>query len=65
MIQYFDRTALSTAYFEVVVDGAPLIPGIDIFIAEADIETVFKKIDITVLGEKVELSVSTSGMVKK
>ncbi len=40
------------------MDGAPLVPGINTFIAEADMESVLKKIDISVLGETVELTVS-------
>ena len=51
---------VTMAYFEVKADIVPLVPGINTFIAEDQIESVFSNIEITIKGETKTLQVKKS-----
>ena len=51
---------VTMAYFEVKADNVPLVPGINTFIAEDQIESVFSNIEITIKGETKTLQVKNS-----
>ena len=49
---------MTLVYFEVTADGVPLVPGINTFIAQDEMESVFSDIEVTVNGEEITLHVS-------